>query len=274
MSILLVAAYLLPVVLYGNAWRLAVRGAAESAPRVGSGWQLAGLFAHLGSLCFAFFPSGVPHIGFAPVLSAAVWVGIGLLWFEGLRVHMRPLQVLILPVAMLAVLLPWAFPGGNMADHGGGPMFVPHVLVGTLAYAVLLVAAAHAGLMASAERALHGGAGAGTPVLERFLDELPPLLVLERLLFRLIAIGCALLTLTLLSGFVFSEEIFGRAFRFEHKTLLALVAWAVFAALLLGRWLRGWRGRIALRMTFIGFGVLLLAYVGTRFVLEVVLDRF
>src|SRR5690606_40031743 len=98
MSILLVAAYLLPVVLYGNAWRLAVRGAAESAPRVGSGWQLAGLFAHLGSLCFAFFPSGVPHIVFAPVLSAAVWVCIGLLWFECLRVHMRPLQVLILPV--------------------------------------------------------------------------------------------------------------------------------------------------------------------------------
>lgn len=139
---------------------------------------------------------------------------------------------------------------------------------------MLLIAAAHAGLMASAERALHGGVGTGAPMLERFLDELPPLLVLERLLFRLIAIGCALLTLTLLSGFVFSEEIFGRAFRFEHKTLLALVAWAVFAALLLGRWLRGWRGRIALRMTFVGFGILLLAYVGTRFVLEVVLDRY
>jgi ABC-type uncharacterized transport system permease subunit len=274
MSILLGVAYLLPVVLYGNAWRLAVRSAGEAAPRVGSGWQLAGLVAHLLSLYFAFFPEGVPHIGFAPVLSAAVWVGICLLWFEGLRVHMRPLQVLVLPVAMVAVLLPWAFPGGTMANHGGGPMFVPHVLVGTLAYAVLLIAAAHAGLMASAERALHGGAGAGTPFLERMLDELPPLLVLERLLFRLIAIGCGLLTLTLLSGFVFSEEIFGRAFRFEHKTLLALVAWSVFAVLLLGRWLRGWRGRIALRMTFIGFGVLLLAYVGTRFVLEVVLGRY
>lgn len=275
MSILLVVAYLLPVVLYGNAWRLAVRSAGAATPqRVGSGWQLAGLVAHLGSLGFAFFPAGVPHIGFAPILSAALWVGVGLLWFEGLRIHMRALQVLILPVAMLAVLLPWAFPGGNMAEHGGGPMFVPHVLVGTLAYAVLLVAAAHAGLMASAERALHGRPGAGSSMLERFLDELPPLLVLERLLFRLIAIGCALLTLTLLSGFVFSEEIFGRAFRFEHKTLLALLAWAVFAALLLGRWLRGWRGRLALRMTFAGFAVLVLAYVGTRFVLEVVLDRF
>ncbi len=275
MSILLVVAYLLPVVLYGNAWRLAVRSAGEPpSQQAGSGWQLAGLAAHLASLYFAFFPNGVPHIGFAPILSAALWVGVGLLWFEGLRVHMRALQVLILPVAMLAVVLPWAFPGGNMADHDGGPMFVPHVLVGTLAYAVLLVAVAQAGLMASAERALHGRAGGGASVLDRFLDELPPLLALERVLFRLIAIGCALLTLTLLSGFVFSEEIFGRAFRFEHKTLLALIAWAVFAALLLGRWLRGWRGRIALRMTFIGFAVLVLAYAGTRFVLEVVLDRF
>src|SRR5690606_17573793 len=165
-------------------------------------------------------------------------------------------------------------PGGDMASHDGGPMFVPHVLVGTLAYAVLLVAAAHAGLMASAERALHGRSATPPPMLARFLDELPPLLVLERLLFRFITIGFVLLTLTLASGFVFSEEIFGRAFRFEHKTLLAMIAWAVFAALLLGRWLRGWRGRLALRMTFAGFAVLLLAYVGTRFVLEVVLDRF
>lgn len=111
-------------------------------------------------------------------------------------------------------------------------------------------------------------------MLARFLDELPPLLVLERLLFRLIAIGWVLLTLTLVSGFVFSEEIFGRAVRFEHKTLLALVAWGVFATLLLGRWLRGWRGRLALRMTFGGFAVLLLAYAGTRFVLEVLLGRY
>src|SRR5690606_1860753 len=121
---------------------------------------------------------------------------------------------------------------------------------------------------------LHGRSGGGSSILERFLDEPPPLLVLERLLFRLIAIGCALLTLTLLRGFVFSEEIFGWAFRFEHKALLALLAWAVFAALLLGRWLRGWGGRLALRRTFAGFAVLVLAFVGTRFVLEVVLDRF
>ncbi len=275
MSILLVVAYLLPVFLYGIAWWLAVRRAGDSpaAQRVASGWQLIGLVAHLASLYFAFFPDGVAHIGFAPILSAALWVGVALLWIEGLRSHVRALRVLVLPVAALAVLLPWAFPGGDMAEHGGGPMFVPHVLVGTLAYAVLLVAAAHAGLMASAERALHGHR-AGVPMLGRFLDELPPLLVLERLLFRFIAIGFALLTLTLVSGFVFSEEIFGRAFRFEHKTLLALIAWAVFAVLLLGRWRWGWRGRLALRMTFGGFAILLLAYVGTRFVLEVVLGRF
>ncbi|MFA7504583.1 MAG: cytochrome c biogenesis protein CcsA [Burkholderiaceae bacterium] len=276
MSILLVVAYLLPVVLYGRAWRLAAGspGDAPSSQQVGSGWQLAGLVAHLASLYFAFLPHGVAHIGFAPIMSAALWVGVGLLWFEGLRSHVRALRVLILPVAMLAVVLPWAFPGGNLSDHGGGPMFVPHILVGTLAYAVLLIAAAHAGLMASAERALHGRGAPSSSMPARFLDELPPLLVLERLLFRLIMIGWALLTLTLVSGFIFSEEIFGRAFRFEHKTLLALVAWAVFSTLLLGRRLRGWRGRIALRMTFSGFLVLLLAYAGTRFVLEVVLGRF
>lgn len=276
MSILLVAAYLLPVLLYGMAWRLAVHRAGDSPAqhRAASRWQLAGLAAHLASLWFAFVPGGVPHIGFAPILSAALWVGVALMWLEGLRSHVRVLRVLVLPIAVVAVVLPLVFPGGDMAEHGAGPLFLPHVAVGTLAYAVLLVAAAHAGLMASAERVLHGHGGARTSLLGHFVDDLPPLLVLERLLFQCIGVGFALLTLTLVSGFVFSEEIFGRAFRFEHKTLLAVVAWVVFAALLLGRWLRGWRGRLALRMTFAGFAVLLLAYVGTRFVLEVVLGRY
>lgn len=277
MLILLVVAYGLPVLFYGAAWRLAVlrTGDLRERQRIASRLQLAGLALHLASLWYAFMPGGVPHIGFAPVLSAALWVAVALLWLEGLRSQVRVLRILLLPLAALAVVLPAVFPGGDMADHGGGPLYFPHVLVGTLAYAVLFVAAAQAGLMTSAERVLHGGQdGAHVSMLQRFVDDLPPLLVLERLLFRFIWIGFALLTLTLVSGFFFSEEIFGRAFRFEHKTLLALVAWVVFAALLVGRWLRGWRGRLALRMTFSGFAVLLLAYVGTRFVLEVVLGRY
>ena len=82
-----------------------------------------------------------------------------------------------------------------------------------------------------------------------------------------------LLTLTLATGALFSEEVFGRALRFNHKTVFAILSWVIFGLLLAGRWRYGWRGRTALRWTLAGFVMLLLAYVGSRFVLEVILAR-
>jgi len=99
------------------------------------------------------------------------------------------------------------------------------------------------------------------------------LLTMERLLFRMIAFGFALLTLTVLSGIVFSEELFGRPMTWDHKTIFTLLSWLLFGLLLAGRYWRGWRGKTALTFTLSGFATLLLAYVGSRFVLEVVLHR-
>jgi ABC-type uncharacterized transport system permease subunit len=96
---------------------------------------------------------------------------------------------------------------------------------------------------------------------------------MEALLFRLIHVAFVLLTLTLASGILFSETLFGKALPFNHKTIFAILSWLIFAALLTGRHLRGWRGRVALRWTLAGFGTLLLAYIGSRFVLEVILGR-
>jgi ABC-type uncharacterized transport system permease subunit len=96
---------------------------------------------------------------------------------------------------------------------------------------------------------------------------------MEKLLFRLIWIGFVLLSLTVLSGIVFSEELFGRPLRWDHKSVFALLSWLLFAALLVGRRWRGWRGKTALRFTLAGFATLVLAYVGSRFVLEVILHR-
>src|SRR3569623_2687772 len=96
---------------------------------------------------------------------------------------------------------------------------------------------------------------------------------MEKLLFRLIAFGGALLSLTVLSGVVFSEQLFGRPFKWEHKTVFTLLSWALFGLLLAGRKWRGWRGKTALSFTLSGFATLLLAYVGSRFVLVVVLHR-
>src|SRR6185436_1151122 len=105
------------------------------------------------------------------------------------------------------------------------------------------------------------------------LIALPPLLTLEQLLFRLIGAAFVLLTLTLATGIAYSETLFGRALRFDHKTVFAVLSWLTFGGLLAGRWLHGWRGRTALRWTLTGFVLLILAYVGSRFVLEVILGR-
>jgi ABC-type uncharacterized transport system permease subunit len=82
-----------------------------------------------------------------------------------------------------------------------------------------------------------------------------------------------LLTLTLVSGVLFSEQLFHQAFRFNHKTIFTFISWLIFGSLLVGRWKYGWRGRIAIRWTLSGFGVLFLAYVGSKFVLEFILKR-
>jgi ABC-type uncharacterized transport system permease subunit len=145
----------------------------------------------------------------------------------------------------------------------------------TLAYGSLTIAAFHAVLMAMQESRLHSlsATSAQNSWLGLAIDRLPALLTMERLLFRMIGIGFTLLTLTVVSGVFFSEELFGQAFRLEHKTVFTLMSWVLFGVLLAGRQWRGWRGKTALSFTLIGFTTLLLAYVGSRFVMEVVLHR-
>jgi ABC-type uncharacterized transport system permease subunit len=148
-----------------------------------------------------------------------------------------------------------------------------HLLVAIAAYSLLTIAALHALLMALLDRRLHAPLDAPAGGLARVFGQLQSLLALERLLFQLIGTGFLLLTATLITGVFFSEQLFGQALRFEHKTVFTIASWLVFAGLLTGRFVFGWRGRTALRWTFAGFLMLLLAYVGSRFVLEVILGR-
>jgi ABC-type uncharacterized transport system permease subunit len=136
-----------------------------------------------------------------------------------------------------------------------------------LAYSLFTLSALHAIFMGFTERALH------QRTLTRSLASLPPLLTMEKLLFRMLLMGFVLLSLTLGSGVFFSEMIFGRAIKLDHKTLFAFASWAIFATLLVGRHAWGWRGKKALHWTLSGFAVLLLAYVGSRFVAEVILGH-
>ncbi|MHB1058294.1 MAG: cytochrome C assembly family protein [Rhodanobacter sp.] len=140
-----------------------------------------------------------------------------------------------------------------------------HVTVALVAFGVLSIAAVLAILLAIQERALrHRQFG-------RWLRALPPLTLTENLLFRLIGAGFALLTLTLLTGILFVDNLFGQ--HLVHKTVLSIVAWLVFGVLLYGRWRHGWRGARAVNLTLIGMAVLVLAFFGSKAVLELILHR-
>jgi ABC-type uncharacterized transport system permease subunit len=218
----------------------------------------------------------VPRFGFALALSSMLWVVVLLCWIENLFVNLEIILPLGLGLAALCVPLAAWFPGRIPATTS--PEFRLHLLLVILAYGVLAAAMLYALLMAGLEHMLHttskqGSAQAPGTVLSGPLADLPPLLALERRLFMLIAIGFALLTLTLATGMSLSDSLFGRALRFNHETLFAIVSWIVFGVLLAGRYLYGWRGRVATRWVLTGFILVVLAGIGSRFVLEVILGR-
>lgn len=218
---------------------------------------------------------GTLHFGFAHALSATLFLAVLIVWVEGFFVAVRGLHLFLLPVAAVFVVLPAVFTGAPIGSTSSSLALQLHLLAAIAAYSLLTIAAMHALLMASMDRQLHdGGAGVHGGTVSRILRHVPPLLAMERLLFRLIAAGFVLLTVTLVSGVFFSEAVFGRALRFDHKTVFTFASWIVFAGLLAGRVAFGWRGRTALRWTLAGFAMLLLAYIGSRFVLEVILQRF
>jgi ABC-type uncharacterized transport system permease subunit len=155
--------------------------------------------------------------------------------------------------------------------------FKIHLGLAIVAYSVFTIALLHAVLMALADRLLHRKSASGeaqrSDLLHGPAASLPPLLTIERMFFRLVGAAFVLLTLTLATGMALSESMFGRPMRLNHETVFAVMAWITFAVLLWGRYVRGWRGRTALRWTVAGFVMVVLANIGTAFVLEVLLRR-
>lgn len=225
------------------------------------------LLVHGFGLYTGLFVAGAMQFSFSLALSLMLWLAVFIYWLESFRSRMDGLQPMVLPLAAACTALPVVFPEAHVLTHAGTWGFRLHFIAAMLAYSLFTLSALHAVFMGYTERKLHQRA------LTKSLASLPPLLTMEALLFRMIAVGFLLLTAALVSGSFFSEEIFGKALTLDHKTLFAFVSWGIFAALLVGRHARGWRGRTALRWTVAGFVVLLLAYIGSRFVLEVVIGR-
>jgi ABC-type uncharacterized transport system permease subunit len=232
-----------------------------------------GWLAHGLALTGEIDTHGALRIGFAVMLSVTLWVSVAAYWVESRNFSLDSLRFLVLPCAAVSVVLPALFPGEIMQLEQKSPLFSWHIAIAMMAYSTLTIAAFHAVLMALQETRLHARHGAPAGWFASAIDRLPALLTMEKLLFRLISFGFVLLTLTVLSGVVFSEQLFGKAFKWDHKTVFTMLSWVLFGALLAGRHWRGWRGKTALRFTLTGFTTLFLGYIGSRFVFEVVLHR-
>jgi len=223
--------------------------------------------------------SGNLRISWTLALSAAVWIGMIVFWLESLFIRIDGLQLLLLPVGTIVCLLAISFPQSQLIAHANDPGLRIHLLIALSAYALVTIAALQAMLMSGLDRRLHfprdEGAHPG-PIrraVGRLLDAQPPLLAQEQVLFRLIWIAFAALTLTLVSGALISLSLSGKWLPLDHKSIFTLLSWLTFSILIVGRHLRGWRGRTALRYTLVGFAFVVLAYTGSRFVIEVILQR-
>ncbi|HEY4145550.1 cytochrome C assembly family protein [Pinirhizobacter sp.] len=225
-------------------------------------WLLLGL--HRGTLDLHFFA----------VLSLVAWVVSAMTIGVNLFRPIAGLGIFIFPLTALFVALDPLTVNFTTLDAFVAPTTAPelkdwqiklHITFAFLGFSVLSIAAVLAILLAIQERALRRSQ------FKHWLRALPPLTLAESLLFRMIAVGFALLTLTLLTGVLFVDNLFGQ--HLVHKTVLSIIAWAIFGALLLGRWRYGWRGSRAVNLTLLGMGMLFLAFIGTKFVLELVLHR-
>jgi len=204
-----------------------------------------------------------PRFGFAPALSVTVWLVAAVYAIESQLYPQLQTRWALSVLGAGAVLLALFYPGQPL--QASASAWLPlHWALGIASYGLFAVAVVHALLMLRAEARIRHAAETDSGL---------PLLTLERLTFRFVGAGFVLLSATLLAGLLFDEQLYGTAWKWSHKTVFSVLSWAVFAVLLIGRARFGWRGWRAARLLFTGAGLLLLAYVGSRFVLEIVLGR-
>ncbi len=252
---------------YLFATALLVREAARESLDTARGWlwpAAGAVFLHGGyHLLVALRTAGGPDMHFFAALSLVALGMAALTTLFGARGRMSALGVFAFPLAAVLLLV------YHLYGHAPAPVLgwrlQLHAWLALLAYATLAIAALLALMLWAQERALR------RREFHAWLRALPPLTELETLLFRTIAVGFVLLGATLLTGVLFVENLLAQ--HLVHKTVLSVLSWLAFGVLLLGRWRYGWRGVTAVRWTLVAMALLVLAFFGSKFVLELVLHR-
>lgn len=235
----------------------ATRPPLRSVPPMALAWTAQFIALYIDISGFGLAMPGA-RFGFAPALSMTTWLVLTVYLIESRFLPLHSVRRVLAWLAAAAVLLAWSFPGESRPT-AASPWAPLHWVLGLASYGLFGVAVLHAALMNRAESRLrHKQATPGGL----------PLLQLERLTFNFVAAGVGVLSLAILLGWWFTPH-----WKWDHKNLLAVLGWLVLTGLLVGRRVYGWRGRRATRWLYAGAGLLLLSYAGSRFVLEVILQR-
>jgi ABC-type uncharacterized transport system permease subunit len=225
------------------------------------------LLMHAASLSDTMLRADGLYLGVGNAVSLIIALAVLIYWIASFFHRLEALNAMVLPAAAALSWLPLLIPATHRLENTELLVFKAHLLIAMLAYSLFTIASLHVLLMALLERHLH------SHNVPSFVQALPPLLTMESVLFKIIGSGFIFLTLTLATGVLFSEELFGKPLTFTHKTVFGFMSWFIFGALLMGRTFYGWRGRVAVRWTLAGFMALVLAYIGSRFVAEIILHR-
>jgi len=259
--------YLIAAVFYLLASVLLWRDLQKKLPVQTSIYILASLAVinHFAAGWLGYQQSEIINVSLLHMLSMAAFIMAVLILFSRLFGQSLLTAALIaFPIAVLILIILALAPDKPLALMNINADTRIHVVSSMLAFALFGIASVYALFILALDHFLRKHR------LNAMVESLPPLEVLDRLLRSLVTVGFIALSIGLISGFIFIDHLFAQ--HLVHKTVLSLIAWLVFAVLLFGRWRYGWRGRTAVRLTLVGMWFLILAYFGTKLVLEVFLD--
>jgi ABC-type uncharacterized transport system permease subunit len=262
-----------PLILAAAFYLMAAAMLYNSIRKRSAGWRavaftfaVAGAVFHAGAQFNHWFGQDVPDVSLPHLLSLCALVIIAMLLTSTVsRKELFAAGLVALPIAFGVVVLEWVLPHEGFTLSEATTGITIHMISSILAFGLLSIAGVYALFVFVIDHFLRHHH------LNPLVRSLPPLDVLEDLLFKAIAFGFLLLTVSLGSGLVFIEDIFAQ--HLVHKTILSIMAWLVFGVMLWGRWRYGWRGSLAVRMTLAGIVLLVLSYFGSKLVLEVILGQ-
>ncbi len=266
--------HIIAIVLYGLAgvyyWRgLGVRSQADSEHRKAALFGTVAMLLQGALLVGDVDQNGHLTLGIGTILALDAWAVAAIFLATSLRKPIASLGTFIMPSAALATSVQFFLPIHNTmaASSAQDPWLIIHVVISILAYSLLSIAVVQSFMLWIQENRLRHKQPA------QLMQAFPPMETMESLMFEMIRVGFILLTLTLISGLFFSDQLFGTPLPFTHHSILSLTAWLAFAILLIGRRQFGWRGRNAVRWTIGGFVLLVFAYLSAEFLLKLVLAR-